>query len=583
MLVAKGRRIRKSQAETSATILRHMNRRKFIATAAAATTYAAFLGERGFAALSRSSAPGLCYYYPVPPANPPRLIEADVCVYSATSGGVTAAVQASRMGKKAVLIEFGRHVGGMTASGLSDTDGGENSVTGGITAEFYNRVLADKYGKRALHPFQPATNPEKSGFRPTVAETVFREMLQEANVPVFFEHRLKSVAKNGNLVTEITIENGNRVRAKQFIDASYEGDLMAMAGVSHVIGREGNAKYHETLNGVIFGPKDNFEKPLDPYVIPGKPESGLLPLISPDPPGEVGSGDKCVPAYNFRMWLVPAAEALPWPKPARYDPNLYALLLRYIQAGNHYVFPHWGDNNNQHFFDGAFSTDFVGANRDWPDGDYQVRERIFQKHVTYQQGLMYFLANDQQVPGDIRAKIRAYGLPKNEFIETGGWPHQIYVREARRMVSDYVATQHDGEDSKPVPDGIALATYLMDSHNTRRLVVNCKVSNEGQMYIKIRRPMPISYRAIVPHEGECGNLSVLFCNSASHVAIGTVRQEPPLMVTGQSAATAACLAIDAESTVQQVDYSKLSKCLLADGQILTPPPGSSWQGVITHT
>jgi hypothetical protein len=283
------------------------------------------------------------------------------------------------------------------------------------------------------------------------------------------------------------------------------------------------------------------------------------------------------------MWLVPAENALPWPKPTNYDPRRYALLLRYIEAGNRYIAIHWGDNNNHHFFNGAFSTDYVGMNYDWPDGDYLVRERIFQDHVTYQQGLMYFLANDEQVPWDVRARIRAFGLPKNEFMDTGGWPHQLYVREARRMVSDYVTTQHDGEDSTLVTDGVALATYQMDSHNTARLVVNGRVSNEGQMWIKIRHPMPISYRAIVPRESECGNLFVLFCNSASHTAIGTLRQEPPLMVTGQSAGAAACLAIDSGSTVQQLNYSLLRKRLLADGQILTPPPNSSWQGVIEHS
>ena len=500
------------------------------------------------------ASPGLRYYYPVPLANPPRVIEADVCVYGATPGGVTAAVQASRMGKRAVLVEFGRHVGGMTASGLSDTDGGDKKITGGIADEFYARL-----GKRA-------------GFRPSAAERTFLALLEEAHVPIYFEHRLASVTKEGNRITEIAIENGNRFRAKEFIDATYEGDLLARAGVSYAIGREGNEKYHETINGVIFGPKDNFDKSVDPYVQPGKPESGLLPGISADPAGAIGQGDKRVQAYNFRMWLVPIGKGgLPWVKPEGYDPGRYALLLRYIAAGNHYIAIHAGDNNNHHYFNGAFSTDDIGMNYDWPDADYPTREKIYQEHVTYQQGLMYFLANDKGVPEAIRAKIRAFGPSKDEYPETGGWPHQLYVREARRMVSDYVMTEHNGNSEITAEDGIALASYEMDSHNTARLVVAGKVENEGQTYKKVAHPFPLAYRAITPRESECGNLLVLFCVSSSHTGLSPLRMEPVLMITGQSAATAACLSIDGKVDVQKLPYPDLRRRLLADKQILDLP------------
>lgn len=493
------------------------------------------------------------YYYPVPPANPPQVIEADVCVYGATPGGVTAAVQAARMGKRAVLVEFGRNVGGMTASGLSDTDGGEPAITGGLADEFYARL-----GKRAK-------------FRPSEAERTFRMMLMQADVPIYFEHRLQSVVKRGRRIVEIVTENGNRFRAAMFIDATYEGDMLARAGVSYTVGREGNAKYGESINGVVFGPKDNFDRPLDPYVVPGKPESGLLPGISAAVPGLVGEGDKSVQAYNFRMWLVPAEQGRPFPKPAGYDPGRYALLLRFIAAGNQHLDLRCGDNNNHHAFNGAFFTDDIGMNYEWPDADYATREKIYQEHVTYQQGLMYFLANDPRVPTKIRRQFSRFGLPKDEFAATGGWPHQLYVREARRMVSDYVMTEHNGTGKIVADDPVALASYQMDSHNTQRVVVDGKVSNEGQTYKAVARPLPFSYRAICPRQSECENLLVVFAVSASHIGLSTLRMEPVLMITGQSAATAACLSIDEKCCVQKLRYGNLRARMLHDGQILQLP------------
>ncbi|MBX3741759.1 MAG: FAD-dependent oxidoreductase [Akkermansiaceae bacterium] len=496
----------------------------------------------------------LRYYYPPAKTDSKEVIEVDVCVYGGTSGGVTAAVQAARMGKKAVLVELGRHVGGMTAGGLSHTDGGHPSITGGLAGEFYKKM-----GKRR-------------GFRPSEAENAYLAMLKEAGVKVLFEHPLKSAEKNGSRITEIVIENGTRIRAKQFIDATYEGDLMAAAGVSYTVGRESNSQYGETINGVIYGPKDNFDKPVDPYVKPGDPSSGLLPGITNGPPGKVGEGDKLMQAYNFRMWLEPAENAIPWPKPAGYDAGRYALLVRYIEAGCHHTRLHQGDNNNHHMFNGAYSTDNIGMNHRWPEAGHAEREKIFQDHVTYQQGLMYFLANDPQVPDAIREKVKAWGLPKDEFTGTGGWPHQLYVREARRMVSDYVMTQHHGRGEVVAEDSISIASYQMDSHNTARVVVDGKVQNEGQTYENVARPLPLSYRAITPKESECTNLSVIFCVSASHIGLSTLRMEPVLMITGQSAGTAAALAIDEGCSLQKLPYPKLRDRLLADGQILVPPP-----------
>ena len=356
------------------------------------------------------------YYFPPTPSSAPELIAADVCVYGATPGGVTAAIQASRLGKKAVLIELGRHVGGMTAGGLSDTDGGDPSITGGIAAEFYARL------KR------------RSGFRPSAAEEAFRGMLEESTAwPFYFEHPLQSVSKEGNRIVELLLEGGRSGPSQRpFIDATYEGDLMARSGrlLCHRR-REGNARYgEEDERGVIFGPKDNFDQPVDPYVRRGDPESGLLSGITGDPAGlRSARRPRGSQAYNFRMWLVPAERGLPWPKPANYEPARYELLLRYIEAGNHHIAIHAGDNNNHHFFNGAFSTDDIGMNYAWPEADYPTRERIFQEHVSYQQGLMYFLANNVRVPAEIREKIRRFGLPADDFTDTeGAGPFQLYVR-----------------------------------------------------------------------------------------------------------------------------------------------------------
>jgi thioredoxin reductase len=497
--------------------------------------------------------PGLHYYYPVPPANPPRVIEADICVYGGTPGGVAAAVQSARMGKKAVLVVMRRHVGGMTSGGLTATDIGKRPAIGGMANEFY-----DKVGRT-------------SGFKPSQAEKAFFELLTEARVTVYYEHRLKDVVKEGARIASIRIENGNTVRAKVFIDATYEGDLMAAAGVSFHVGREGNATYNETINGVQFRKSHNFVVPVDPYREPGKPASGLLPTISAEPPGNAGDGDKKVQAYNFRMQLSNASDRLPFSKPAGYDRTRYALLERYLNAQPTPLQPvplHNGDCNNN----GGFSTDHIGANYAWPEADYATREKIFQDHVNYQQGLMWFCLLDPAVPEAIRAKTASYGLMAGEFPETGGWPHELYVREGRRMISDYVMTEAECRSLKPIEDSVGLASYTMDSHNCQRVVIDGVVRNEGDVQTGVPRPYPVSYRSIVPKESECSNLFVTVCLSASHIAYGSIRMEPVFMILGQSAATAAAFAIDAQTSVQKVDYAKLRERLLADKQVL------AWDG-----
>lgn len=543
-------------------MLRDSVRTAMFCCALPALICAASFDKPAFAAES----PALRHYYPLPAAEA-KTIDADVCVYGGTSGGIVAAIQASRMGKTAVLVEFGKHLGGLTTGGLSATDGG--SAAGGIAREFYQRV------------------GQQSGFKPAKAEAAYRDMLKEANVPVYTEHRLVGVAKDRTRITELRCENGVTFRAKMFVDATYEGDLFAAAGTSFHVGREANSVYSETINGVQFKNAHNFGSTrVDPYVIEGDAKSGLLFGIQSGDPGKPGEGDRKIQAYNFRMHFVRGG--LPFPKPAGYDASKYELLLRYMKlGGGPGVYPHQGDNNNQ----GAFSTDHIGYNWDWPDGPgkgdlafkrdegyfkqlYEIRERIFQEHVNYQQGLVWFVTNDERVPQAVRDKMAGWGLPKDSFEETGGWPHQLYIREGRRLIGEMVMAEQHCRGVQVVPDSVGLAQYTMDSHNCQRVVLKDEKTgkayarNEGDVQVGIPGPYPVSYRAIVPKEAECVNLLVPVCLSSSHIAYGSIRMEPVFMVLGQSAATAACMAIDGSIPVQKVDYSKLRERLLADKQML---------------
>jgi len=505
--------------------------------------------------------PGLRHYYPVPALPNPVTHRVDVCVYGGTPAGVGAAIQARRMGKTSMLAVFRRHVGGLTSSGLTAVDLGKKESIGGMAAEFLNRMGM------------------WSGFRSGDAEITFRKMLAEAGVPVAFEHRLRSVEKEGNRIRALVFENGVRIEARVFVDATYEGDLLARAGVSYHVGRESNATYGEKFNGYFIADKHQFRFPVDPYRIAGDPSSGLLPGIRSEPARERGSGDNWVQAYNFRMWLTTAAEGLPLPKPAGYNAGDYALLLRYLTTRPDFDWD-WryrhgpiklnlGDCNNA----GPISTDFIGGSSRWPEAGYAERERIFQEHVTYQQGMMWFLANDPAVPAHLSAFVRTFGLPRDQFEETGGWTHELYVREGRRMVSDYVMTEHDCTSRRVAEDSVGLASYTMDSHHTSRVVVNGVVMAEGNVEERVPQPYPVSYRSIVPRERECDNLYVPVALSASHIAFGSIRMEPVFLLLGQSAATAAVLAIDADVPVQKVDYATLRERLLKDKQQLvwTPP------------
>ena len=510
------------------------------------------------------------YYNPADAKTAAQTLETDVCIYGGTSAGVAAALQASRMGKRAVLLEPGGNLGGLSSGGLSNTDIGNKRAIGGIAREFYQRA-GRKYGVE-----------EEWRFEPKVAEQVFNEMIREARVPVHYRQFLRTVEKNGARIVSIQMESGLVVRAGVFIDATYEGDLMARSGVRYHVGRESNATYGETLNGVQVRDKHQFDRPVDPYVVEGDPKSGLLPGINPGDPGRPGAGDQRIQAYNFRLCLTEdPANRIPFEKPEGYDPREYVLLARYLKAGwpESEVFRKFDpirnrkvDKNNH----GAVSTDYIGQNYDYPEADYATRERIFQAHVTYQKGLMWFLGNDPSVPEPIRRRWSRWGLCRDEFPDTGGWPHQLYVREARRMISDYVMTERNCRGTEIVPDPVGLAAYTMDSHNCQRFVRDGRVWNEGDVQVGGMPPYPIAYRSIIPKRAECENLLAPVCLSASHIAYGSIRMEPVFMVLGQSAATAAVLALNGRTTVQDVSYEALKRRLREDRQVLAwePAPGA---------
>ncbi len=506
------------------------------------------------------SHPNLYYYRPGTAPTDARTIDADLCVYGATAAGVAAAVAATRLGRTAVLIEHGGAMGGMTAGGLSMTDIGNKRAIGGLSREFYRRCGAH-YGVA-----------EEWRFEPRVAGSVLADLLAEAGVPVYTRQPLGAVTLEGRRITSIATEGGVVVRARVFLDTSYEGDLLARAGVSYTVGRESNLLYGETLNGVQVRPTHQFDLPVDPYVTPGDPASGLLPGIEAAPVEPPGTGDHRVQAYTFRLCLTRTpANRIPFERPAGYDRREYELLARYLAAGWDEVFrkfdPIRGDkvDMNNH---GGLSSDFIGRNYAYPEASYAERERIFQAHVTYQQGYMWFMANDLAVPSAIRERWAEWGLAADEFAATGGWPHQLYVREARRMISDDVMTEQNCRGTTVAPDVIGLAAYTMDSHNCRRFVRDGQVWNEGDVQVAGFPPYPISYRAIVPRRGQCENLLVPVCLSSSHIAYGSIRMEPVFMILGQSAAAAANLAIAEGCAVQDVPYSQLRDQLIRDGQVL---------------
>jgi hypothetical protein len=497
-----------------------------------------------------------------------------------------AAIQSARLGRKVALLENSYHIGGMTTGGLSWTDFGNKAAIGGIAREFY-RSLGMHYlvsgsnepPKLQLEPQRPDSwrgIPEEWNFEPHAAERTLEWMIEKASVPAYRRQFLKSVRKLGPRILSITTENGLTVHAGMFIDASYEGDLMARAGLSFTVGREGNAKYGETINGVQIRGSHQFDRPVDPYVKPGDPTSGLLPGVNPSV-GPTGTGDKRIQAYNFRLCLTREPDnRIRFAKPRNYRRDQYELLARHLAAGWNEIFRKFDpirgskfDKNNH----GSVSTDFIGMNYGWPEGSYSARERLFQEHVDYVMDWFWFLCTDPAVPADIRTKMNEYGLCKDEFTDTDGWSRQLYVREARRMVSDVVMNENHCRGKTVVEDSVGLGSYGMDSHNCQRVVVDGSVKNEGDVQVAGFPPYPVSYRAITPRKKECENLFVPICLSASHIAYGSIRMEPVFMVLGQSTALAADIALKRNVAVQDVPYDELRRVLLEAGQVLEWRPG----------
>ena len=525
----------------------------------------------------------------------------DVVVYGGTSAGVAAGIQAQRMGKKAVVIEPTQFVGGLTTGGLGATDIGNKRAIGGISREFYQGIFqyyADPqhwnqqtreayFAKRQHGNSELGKEDSMWTFEPHAASAVYEQMMKAAQLPVVLGERLdlkNGVRKEGNRIVEIVMESGRRFAGKVFIDTTYEGDLMAKAGVTYRVGREANSEYGETIDGVqtAHAVSHQFTKKVDPYVRAGDPKSGVIFGIQTDGPGEEFSGDKRVQAYNYRMCTTDVAEnKIDWPKPKSYDPAMFELALRNVEAGDLRI--PWGptwlpnrktDTNNSL----AVSTDFIGMNYEYPDGDYATRDRIIQAHKDWQMGLMWTYANSPRVPEKVRAAFQKLGMAKDEFTDNDHWPRQLYVREARRMVSDVVMTEKHCRRKTIAEDSVGMGAYNMDSHHCQRYITKEGfVRNEGDIEVGTV-PYPISYKSIVPKESECANLVVPVCLSATHIAYGSIRMEPVFMVLGQSSATAAVLAIDAHEALQKLDYAKLKERLLQDKQVLdfeSPPHKSA--------
>ena len=535
----------------------------------------------------------------------------DVLVYGGTSGGVAAAVEAARLGKKVVLVEPGRHLGGLSSGGLGMTDNGNTETIGGLAREFYQRVYRH-YAEPQAWTVQSRADfvgwlPKIWGvdgkrmeeikaqflFEPHAAERVFNDLVREAGVQVVFGERLDlkgGVRKEGVRIDRVAMVSGRTFAAKVFIDATYEGDLMARAGVTYIVGREPNSQYGETLNGSFPFPPAAFPK-ISPYVVPGDPKSGLLPRVEPVPPGPKGSGDRRVQAYNFRVCLTDVPEnRVPLTKPSTYHPLDYELLVRHIATlkdvkpgprknaavglrGNggdlgicFELVPNRKTDSN---CGSEFGSDLFGASYGWAEADYAGRDRIFEEHRNYTLGLLWFLGHDERLPAEVHTEMQRWGLPKDEFVDSGHFPHQLYVREARRMIGDYVITESDARGTRVSVDGVALASYPLDSHGVTLFVDEKGVLHrERGFFTGGFKPFPISYTALRPRAGECDNLLVVSCLSASHAAYGSVRMETVFMMLGHAAGAAASLAIERRVTVQNVPYAPLRERLLAEKQIL---------------
>jgi hypothetical protein len=528
---------------------------------------------------------------------PPVTVEADVVIYGGTAAAVIAAVQVKKMGKTVIVVSPDKHLGGMSSAGLGFTDTGNKTVIGGLARDFYHRLYLH-YRQDSAWRWQKRSEYGNKGqstvaldstyktmwiFEPHAAEQIFEQYVKENGLKVHRDQWLDrsegSVIKKNGSITSFRTLDGRRYKGKIFIDATYEGDLMAAAGVSYSVGREANDVYGERWNGVqvgVFQHRHHFMHKVDPYMVPGKPASGLLPEISAAPPGINGQGDKRIQAYCFRLCMSNHPDnRVPFPRPEGYDRSRYELLARTFTAG-------WGDvaevfskfdtipnrktDTNNH---GPFSSDFIGANYEYPEASYERRKEIIKAHESYQKGYLYFLANDSAVPADVRKEMSNFGLAKDEFTDNGNWPHQLYIREARRMKGDFIMKEADALGMTEIVRPIGMGSYALDAHNAQRFVTpEGYVQNEGDIGVHPKRPYSIDLGTILPLKKECRNLLVPVAVSSSHIAYGSIRMEPVFMILGQSAAIAAVMAIDGKLPVQDLPYPPLRDMLVKAGQVL---------------
>jgi hypothetical protein len=525
-----------------------------------------------------------------------QVVLRDIVIYGGTSAAVIAAVQAKKMNNSVVIVCPDKHLGGLSSGGLGYTDTGNKAVIGGLSRDFYHRVWthyqseeAWKWQKKSEYGNVGQGTPAIDGaqrtqwiFEPHVAEAVFESYVKEFGIDVFRDQWLdrdSGVERKEGRIVAIRMEGGLRLEGKVFMDATYEGDLLATAKIPYRVGREANSEFAEEWNGNQVGVLhhrhhfDTIKTRISPYRIPSDPTSGLLPKIGSDPPGNRGEGDKRIQAYCYRMCLTNHdANRIPFPKPLGYDPSQYEILLRVLQAGWRETFqkfdpiPNRKTDTNNH---GPFSTDNIGMNYDFPEATYQRRKEISEEHRQYQQGLLYFLSNDPRVPDDVRKAVSEWGLAADEFTDNGNWPHQLYIREARRMHGQFVMTENELLKKKPTPQSIGMGSYTIDSHNVRRYVTSeGYVQNEGDIGVPTNGPYEIALGSILPRKSDCENLIVPVCVSSTHIAFGSIRMEPVFMILGQSASTVASMAIKRNVAVQDVPYEEIRAKLLEEGQII---------------
>jgi hypothetical protein len=522
-----------------------------------------------------------------------KTFKADIIIYGGTSSAVTAAVQAAESGTSIIVVSPDKHLGGMSSSGLGFTDTGNKEVIGGLARRFY-QLIFNHYDKQEAWNWQkkseygnkgqgnPAIDGEKRTmwiFEPHAAEEAFETMIKTQGIKLFRDEWLDRdsgvVKKNGTIISIKTL-SGKAFFGKVFIDATYEGDLMAASGVSYTVGRESDSVYNETWNGVqkeVFHHGHYFKDKIDPFKIPGNKASGLLPRISPETPGDNGTGDRKIQAYCYRLCLTRNPEnKVPVTKPEDYDSTQYELLARLSATrwneffGKYDPIPNLKTDVNNH---GPFSFDNIGMNWDYPDASYERRREILKEHQLYQKGLLYFMATDRRIPANVRETMKQWGYAKDEFTDNGNWPYNIYVRESRRMIGEYVMTENDVLGKSEIKKSVGMGSYTMDSHNVQRYVTpEGFVQNEGDIGVRPDRPYQIDLGALMPKKSECNNLLVTICVSSSHIAFGSIRMEPVFMILGQSAATLASMAAGSGKNIYDIKYEDLRKQLIKDGQIL---------------